>query len=327
MNKIINICILLLLLSSCTKYNKSNNQSCYKLRSDKKMTEFCDSSFLTNQVLCLDVSLNKILLTDYNASQIIILDKNLKLIKRLGRKGNGPGEFAGAAHFCLNKNHIYTINEAGHAIVDIERDKYQKLIHFPQNVSLTNSTRFFYYNNFFYHSVDSPLTPIVCFNETEKKNICGFTLWDNAKLSYHSARHLVKGIKSFYVVGQTLPIFQEYSFDGKLLNNYELNDNIPEIKKLIEEYKSKPQVPNTRFVMIQDVFYSNKKLYMLMSTKDNHYTSNKILVFDVANKIKHIATLELEGKVFQSFCVIDNRLIAFNALDAGLDAFIIPKLK
>jgi hypothetical protein len=100
---------------------------------------------------------------------------------------------------------------------------------------------------------------------------------------------------------------------------------IPEINKAVKRYNRQRQIPTTYFTMIQDVYYDDHKIYLLVANDESEYVCNKICVLEIAKNIRHIATLELTGRVYESFCVRDNKLIASNCMNACLDIFAIQE--
>jgi hypothetical protein len=95
----------------------------------------------------------------------------------------------------------------------------------------------------------------------------------------------------------------------------------------MKRYKSTPQVPTTYFTMIQDVYYKNQKIYLLVATNNNRYFCNTICILDISETIKHTGTFKLTGNVYESFCITENsNLIAFNSKEASIDVFTLPPL-
>jgi hypothetical protein len=148
--------------------------------------------------------------------------------------------------------------------------------------------------------------------------------WDNSEYKSHSSRHLIKGDNSFFVIGQALPVFQEYSYEGRLLNNYDLT-LIPEIKKQIHKYENEQKAPNSHFIMIQDIYYANGRIYILIANDIEQYKCNIICVFDVSKDIKHVKTFFLSEDIYSTFCVFDNQIVAVN-YNACIDVFRITEI-
>jgi hypothetical protein len=262
--------------------------------------------------------------SDYSEN-LVVLDSHFNVKKRIGSKGQGPGELLGANHFYIAGNDsIYIINDGKQAVELFVGEKHTAHIPFPSEVRL-NSSRFFVENQSVFHSIVPGDFPVIVFDEHSRINqyLCNYTDLDNPDLRLHSDRHVLKGDKAFFLIGRTLPVFQMYSGEGKLKGEYDLRQ-IQEIDKTVKTYNATPQVPTTYFVMIQDVYYDNQKVYLLIAT-ENPYSCNLLCVFDIKEEIKHVQTFQQEGKIYGSFCVKNNKLIAFNTMDASLDVFTLPE--
>lgn len=292
---------------------------------DSTFSELSDSSFVPPRVMCLAVKDDNFYFSNYSDG-VVVLYPDFKFSKRIGSRGEGPGELLGCGHIYVgNNDSIYALNEGKHSIEVFVKDKHVSHISFPKNVSLSFSTRFFLHNQCVYHSVIGDSLAAIIFDNSSSINryICDYTRWDDPKLARHSSRHLVKGVASFFVVGCALPIFQRYSFSGKLLEEYNLED-LPKISRMIEKYKRESQEPTNYFTIIQDAYYYDEKIYLLVATNENEYFCNTIYVLDVSGKTKHIQTFKLSGDVYETFCVKGNFLVAFNSMNACIDRFKLP---
>jgi hypothetical protein len=314
---------LLIVLCGVFACSPNGQKKTVELIPDTTFTELNDSSFIPRQIVCMDVNEGNLYFSDYDGS-IVILDAELKIKKRIGSRGEGPGEFLGAAHFYIGKNDsLYVFNEGKRALELFVKDEYVKHIPFPKETLLSDRTRFFLENQLVFHSSISDSLPVVLFDENSdiKRFVCNYTPLDKPSLKFHSARHLVKADQCFFVIGYTLPIFQRYSFDGRLTMEYDLG-KIPEIKKKFRHYKNTPQIPNSYAIMIDDVYYKDQKIYLLVSTHEDTYFCNTVCVLDVSDEPKHIGTFKLKGDIYESFCITEsNLLIAFNIKEASLDVF------
>ncbi len=313
-----------IIISSCLKTSKLNPEELI-LKKVKSITQFNDSIFLSSMVLCIDKYKDSILLTDYKQSQIFILNKNLDLISKIGKMGQGPGEMIGSAHFCVSNDKITVINDGKELLSEYNllNQNFSKDIKFPKNLRKTLTTRFFEHDGKIFHSIVSEDSMIVAINKNGFiSNQFGVnSKWDKPKLRMHSSRHLIKGNQSFFEIGCTLPILQEYSFEGEMLRTFDLS-TIHDISNQMEIYKKNNQVPNTYFVMIQDVYFDNENIFLLFASEVDGYYCNKIIVINTKSKFKHIATYTLSGgKVYLSFCVDKNRIIAFNGLNSNIDIY------
>jgi hypothetical protein len=259
---------------------------------DTTFSELSDSSFIPTRVMCMNVNNEDIYFSDYSGG-IVVLDKSFNVKEKIGKRGEGPAEFLGAAHFYVEKeDSIYVLNEGKHAIELFVKGKHLKQIRYPKQASLTNCTRFFSENQLIFHSIISDSLSTIVFDNNS--HICRFigkyTDWDDPDLRLHSTRHVLKGDQSFFIIGCTLPVFQIYSFDGKLITEYDLKE-IPEINTVVKKYNMRAQTNTTYFTMIQDVYYDNHKIYLLVANNKDGYVCNEICILEVEKDIKHIATL------------------------------------
>jgi hypothetical protein len=312
-----------LTIAACSPKKAADAVPTFTLLPDTTFTELGDSSFLSDHVVCVDVLDDQWYISDYKDA-LFVLDKDFNLVKKIGRRGEGPGEFLGAAHFYLKgKDSLYIVNERKRALDLYVKGLYTRQISLSREFRYTQGTRFFAEDEWIYHTVFSDSLHVVLFDDegTVEKCICPNTPLDKADFRHHSSRHLAKGDGCFFVVGRTLPICQAYSMDGRLLGEYDLTQ-IPEIEQAATKYRNTPQVPNTYSITVQDIFYSNHKLYLLIGTNDGRYFCNTLCVLDVSDKIRHSHTFKLSGKIYQTFCVSeDNILLANNPMIAGMDVF------
>ncbi len=316
--------LFVILTDSCLKTSKFKPEELI-LKKVKSITQFNDSTFLSSMVLCIDKYKDSIMLTDYKQGQIFMLNSELNLLSKIGIMGQGPGEMIGAAHFCVSNEKITVINDGKELLSEYSllNKNFTKDIKFPKDLRKTLNTRFFEYDGKIFHSIVSEDSMIVAIDKNNlKSSQMGVnSKWDKPNLRMHSTRHLIKGNQSFYEIGCTLPILQEYSFEGEMLHTFDLS-TIHDISKQMEIYKKNNQIPNTYFVMIQDVYFDNENIFLLFASQEVGYSCNKIIVINTQNEFKHIATYILSGgKVYLSFCVDNNRIIAFNGLNSNIDIY------
>ena len=88
---------------------QNNNISVIGLKGDTVISQLNDSSFISD---VRSIYSNKyIYVIDYKRDQILILDKKGSLIKSLGIRGKGLGEFLGASHLFVSNDTICVYNE------------------------------------------------------------------------------------------------------------------------------------------------------------------------------------------------------------------------
>ncbi|MDR0507059.1 MAG: hypothetical protein LBH32_09635 [Dysgonamonadaceae bacterium] len=320
------IIILFTGLASCNK--NRHFPDVVTLVAHTTLTDFNDSSFVPKRIMCIDAIGSDFYCSDYS-NGYFVLDEKFNIKKRIGSKGQGPGEFLGAGPFYFQgTDSIFILNEGKRSFELFVEDKHIESFSYPQGISLSHCTRFFVKNQQIFHSVIGDSLPVIAFNGNSHENqyMCLYTKWDNPHLKQHSTRHLVKGKNNFFVIGSVLPVFQRYDFEGNLLEDYDM-EKLPEISINMKKYNGQKQIPTTYFTMCKDAYYCKDKVFILVASNINEYFCNTVYVLNVADKISHIGTYIL-GKgnnVYESFCVKNDTLLAFNAIDASLDVFTISE--
>lgn len=318
---------LLILLSVITtscieKRNKAFVES-ITLSPDTTISVLNDSSFIPPNMKCLDMENDAIYYSDY-ANGIVILDTCYQVKAQIGSRGQGPGEFLGAAHFYIdNQDSMYVLDEGKRAMELFVKGEYKRTIPFPENLRLSFNTRFWVDQQNICHSVIAKEAPLVVFGKDTPKFLGSYIIHDNPELGRHTTKHVLKGEdNTFFVIGCVYPTLQQYSLDGSLLQEFDLS-LIPEINKMIKAYKNAPQSKDSYFTVIQDVYFYKKHLYMLVATTDDsRYNCKVIAVIDTSdNALQHTATYHLSGDVYDTFCVGNGRLYAHNLKKSCLDIY------
>ena len=292
---------------------------------DTVFSELSDSSFVPSRIACMATVGDEVYFSDYPMGKVLSLDANYNIKKEIGSKGQGPGELLSAAHFYTKgRDSIYILDEVKGTLEHFVNGKHIETKSFPKDVRLTNNTRFFVRDHNAFHSVIAEKSPVFILNDNvqESKFICDYSTYDRMKFSLHSTRHVLESENGFFLIGCVLPVLQQYSFDGELCGEYDLKQ-IPEVEQVTKIYNSTPQIPTSYFTMIQDVYYYNHKLYLLIGTSfDKQYTCNTICVLDVAGEIEHISTFKLSGGPYTSFCIgQDNIVFAGSMRNASIEVF------
>lgn len=290
---------------------------------DTVLSGLNDSTFITPNIKCMAISVNgKIHYTDY-AGEMVVLDTCYNLVSRIGARGQGPGEFMGAAHFYLgNNDSIYILNEGKRAIEVFHQGDCKQTIHFPESIRFTFNTRFFAQEGYIYHSVIEKEAPVFMFGGDEPRFLCSYAASDDPTFGRHATKHVTKGDNCFFLIGCAYPVLQQYSLQGKLLQEYDLSI-VPEIRKMIEVYQRTTQNPGSYFTIIQDVYYADNHLYVLIGTREQEkYFCHDVAVFYISeSEMKHTATYRLSGNVYDSFCIGGAKLYAHNASKSSIDVF------
>lgn len=311
-----------IMMVSCGKKTGNTCINPVNLDLDTTISELGDSSFIPQQIRCMECTKDFLYYTDY-AGGMVILDKNYQIIKELGSRGQGPGEILGAAHFCLAGNDsVYILNEGKRSIEMFVNGNYSKTITFPKNTRFTFNTRFFANKGKIVHSVINKEFPVVAFNKDTTYFMCSYTPYDDPLLGRHATKHVLKGDNSFYLIGCVYPTLEEYNMNGEIVKDFDLSV-VPEISQMIEAYESAPKDPGSYFTVIEDVYYHQNNLYLLIANlKGGNYHCNTIAVIDVSeSEWKYKKCFYLSGKVYDTFCVDDQKVYLHDPSRACLDVF------
>lgn len=314
--------IAFLLLIGCGKHSRTAHVSSIELPLDTTLSELSDSSFIPPQVRCMDSSKDFLYYTDY-AGGLVVLDKNCQVIRKLGTRGQGPGEFLGAAHFCLvGEDSVYILNEGKHSIDLFVGNENKQTILFPKSARFTFNTRFFVDKGRIYHSVITSKSPVVAFNNDTSAFMCSYTSFDDPSMGRHATKHVLKGDNSFFLIGCVYPTLEQYSMDGKLLKQFDLSV-IPAISQMMQVYRDTPKDPGSYFTVIQDAYCHGDGLYLLIGLlEDGNYSCNTVAVLDMsADEWEYVECFHLSGKVYDTFCVNDGKMYIHDPSRSCFDVF------
>ncbi|MCX6149241.1 MAG: 6-bladed beta-propeller [Ignavibacteriales bacterium] len=240
------------------------NSKDYKTYSIYKLIELNDTSFL--------------FLDPYSTS-IFFVEKN-KIIKRIGNKGNGPGEFASILDFTLdNEKNIYVLDIYGHKV-----GKFDSQGNFIKNFQLSfnhrTPSKIKFYKNYFIISAENNLENGATkdkFSFLEYKNVSYLNVYDKefnyiksflnpSKEFYHTYGTFARPFETFVTFCECpnylLAISQEgfyrinkFSKELNLENIIEINDEsfIKIDKNKISSYKLINQKPNFSEMKIGEI--------------------------------------------------------------------------
>ena len=194
------------------------------------------------------------------------------------------------------------------AIEVFSKTGYIKQIHIPEDVILyLPVNRFFVENAIIYFPCIS--TPIVCFDENGViyKKIGAF----NEKYM-PDLRILLKGEGVFFSVGTQAPEIEKYSFDGELLEKFDMME-IPIIKDKVNYINKLKKDKNSVYHLFKDAYYENQVLYLLVY--------DYVVSLHVKDKIHLNAIYKLDNLFYTTLSISESRIFLFNAMNADINVF------
>lgn len=301
------------ILTNCKK--KESIIEKVDLKEEMGIAQFSDSSFFSD-IRSICFSDNHYYISDYNRDQIFVTTKDFKLCKIIGNKGQGPGEFTGAAQLYLNEDVILAVNDGKRSVEMFNGQKYIGTIPLPDK-SFTGLTRFFEKNGYIYFSCSSVTHSISKYNYTSKKT---YSFGQVKKYStdretlLKNDRHLLLYKNMILAIPDCQSIIELYNLDGKLLSTFDFSDIDP-VNNTLKFVESKKQTENSYCVTNVDVSICKSKLFILILTVDkkSNTQSNTILEFEIdGTKIIPSKILNLGKGWFETFCVSEQGIVTFN---------------
>lgn len=309
--KIIILMISILVVIGCKKENQDGVvQVEYKKKYDVKLVDtliikHTDSVFIGG-VKDICVIKDNIYIADYISQDIKCYDKNLKFVKNLGRKGQGPGEFLESVN--LTKHNDTLITAQSHS--------YNQIYYYFQNQLVKNEKTnynfavvgdpplFFDFKNVI--AIRDEKYNIVILDKTNNENI--LTSQKDLEIKKESKNNYVitygvnlsQGIgESFFVQQIGENYFEQYNLRGELLKKYVYQ---PKYKK------GKTNFTEEEVNLEKDYVKRYKKYW-------THITLNYKMFYDKKNKLVCLAYMNFPKEKVDYFNMLlnnDNYIMTFN---------------
>lgn len=332
--KIIQGLVFLLILNIIACYERDKNFKKKDLLPKEEITVYSDSSFFFGDISGMQSTDNIIVMNDTDFETAIIFDTSFNYITSIAGKGRGPDEIEDLGRkinpiiknkniylYDLIKNDIIKFNLAGNMTKTIDYPFNAGHDYISYNFCMDNDGNF-------YASSYLSNKPIIKFNQQGViiKEFGEFLQGTNKKhkraINY---RHLVKNNHNIICIYVSRPKIEVYSKKGELLLEKEFNNFFEFfIERTEKKIQKNPQMRFATHTLFRDVYIYNSKLYCLFwgdYQLNNHPYANQIAVFNLKNlnldKILNLKTRKGNSS-FSSFCVFNNKLIAFDALSGSI---------
>lgn len=332
---IINIFCWASIIIGCINNNSIQPKKVEISPSGSKST-YSDSSLFFGDIIGIAANDSIIIMNDTEFEKAIVFNSKLNFENSVGIAGKGPGEIGNLGVTGVNpiikKNKVYLYDMMHNNIKVFELGgKYKKTIEYP----LKEKTDYILFNyamdskGNFYTSNSFTNKPIIKFNQ--KGNIIDqfgkFIPGDNKKhkraINY---RHLVSTSDNKIIcVYKSKPQIEIYTRRGKRLNTYKYDNYFNFFNKRLErKIRENPQKKFVAHNLFRDTYFYENKLYLLFwGDYEEHPYSNQIAVFNLKdNNIHFEKVINLKTKngesSFSSFCVINNKILAYESLAGEL---------
>ena len=330
--------MLLLLLTLFFLINCGNDESSPKIVEEKpfaKISAYSDSSLLFGDITGIKAKDSLIVINDTEFEKAIVFDTSLNFINSIGKKGKGPkeiGNLSRSVNPIIKENNVFLYDMTKNQIKQFTIEgKLKSTIDYPFNTGM-DFIHFNYTldkNGFFYSSSYLSEKPIIKFND-HGKIIDQFGTFLPAENKKHKRainyRHLVSTSDNKIVcVYKSKPQIEIYTRRGKRLNTYKYDNYFNFFNKRVErKIRENPQKKFVAHNLFRDTYFYKNKLYLLFwGDYDEHPFSNQIAVFNLKNanitfeKVINLKTNNGKSS-FSAFCVINNKLLAYDSLAGEL---------
>lgn len=311
-------CVSLSLFLCCCHSNspvlQGNLEDFKPLEFNTKIEQIDDTTFFSSSVYSLTfLSADTMAFTDMKHGALFLCDKNGRLVNRIGRYGEGPGEFIGLDEFVRINDTCYLLKDRMRDIVSVYHKN--KFDHNVENIGRAYSNRMSSLGKtlFFYGKNDAGR---LCKMNLKTDSI---TFWGNAEdfkfkdiTALRNQRHAVTDGRYLYAARVDRPIVEKYTTEGEWVQTLDLS-YMPIFKQLIEQdaIASAGSWPN----MGIDIYAANGKLYYLVGfyIDDKHRGSDKLVVIPADGPQMQVESLHSlsEGWYYSTLAVSGDELYAF----------------
>jgi len=262
-----------------------------------------------NRIVCMDVD-------DWSAKALI------------GVSGEGPDELCYLSRFTCRNGILYALDAGGGKLVayDLQGNISAKYP-FSLESSLMAS----------YHFLVSEGGEVDISTRSDKGAFVNWDLlkervsfWgDRFRFDYakqdqiRNGRHLLEITDGYIAVSDNMPQIERYDSRKNKVEVFDFSD-IPVVKKRLLLLEGKAMGVNSYGIICEDACVYQDKLYMLLaSDDDNGYAMNRIAVFSLFPRMEYDGLLELPGRIYSTFCISCNRIIAFESMKNCFEVFLL----
>lgn len=332
----ISILLALNFLFGCNQNKFSFNIEQMTLSPVKKIPQINDSIFLSLVSDMFDYQ-GYIYMSDLKNNRIVCIDSTYKFSHIIGSPGNGPAEFNFPNGCVVDNNKLYAIDE-GHKRINI----YKPNGEFIGNIKglVPHSGRFIVEDSIYYGSPmgdDSgpPIFKATIDGRVLKRFGTNTRLMNNINKDAFRKFFLERWNEQIIAICENDPVIERYSLNGNFIGMLDLS-KIKYFNNLFPYFENmqKKERKDLGFAgiisLVLKTYLENNRLFLLMGGYDkstDKQTCNHILILEIGKEdITPIKILKLNGGTsndswYYSFCVVDNKIIAYDAFTYEIHEF------
>ena len=326
MYKIVGIMVCSLILFSCS----NEEERIKKVTCVSSMSEISDTLFFGKIKNLISNGKDIYFIDEYRECIVHTNVNDWKLRKLIGVAGEGPDELCNLLQFTLKNDTLYALDGGCAKLVayNLQGDICAK---YP--LPLESKLKIGYH---FLVNGGNKMDISTRFNAGAFVNMDlsngNMSFWDERfRFEYASqnimrnGRHLFETTNGYITVSDNMPQLVKYDMQKKRIEVYDYSD-IPTVKKRLLQIEKEVTNTNSYGIICEDACVSEDKLYLLLISNNDGFTKNRIAVFSLFPQIKWDGMLEMSGRIYSTFCVSHDQLIAYESKSNCFDIFSLSNL-
>lgn len=330
--------LVFLLIIGCNQNRTNMGLNEETLLPYRKVVQINDSIYLS-LVTYMDENEGYMYMNDFKNNRIVCIDSVYNFVRFFGAPGHGPSELNFPNGTQIANNNLYVIDE-GHKRINT----YSLDGGYIGNISglMPYLGRFIIQDSIYFGtSLDSkdglPIFKAHTNGQVLKYFGTNQRILDELNQDAPKTYYLEKYNNQIIAICENDPVIERYSMNGQLIDSFDYStlDNIESyINNSTIEQKKELKETGLRgiYSFCMNSYISNDKLFLLIAGYNNlskKNTCNQILVFDVNEKrmnptnLYKLANDNGNDAWYSSFCILNNRIVAYDALTYELHEFII----
>lgn len=261
----------------------------------------------------------------YGRSQFVRLNNDLEFLNYIGREGRASNELMYVSSFICKDDTIITMDMSDQFKFFTKDGLYIRSI--KVNAYRPVTRLYCYHDNNFIFSTGKEIPMVhINVNNNISKEFGEPILFDNVtQTKNRNCRLLLNNGNDIISLSDNKPIIEIY--DEKTLSLlYSFDYSKIDIVSDQLKYASNQTIADNQYIrLVKYADYHDGKLYILISHNSNNISnSNNIISFDLYQDCKPIAIYKLPGLVYESFCIGDDCIYAYNSVNSIIEK-VIPK--
>ena len=312
------IIVFVILSASCEK-----NKSVMELKIKNKIDALDDTTFIGGVGGLANVG-GKLFISDYKNNCIYCIDNKFKVLKIIGRTGNGPGEFNSAGELTIKDSLLFASTHNRINVFTLDGQLVKTLINY-RDISAYKFAIDRGMNIFF--SKPSNSGHLITKIDSSGKIISSFgkLLIDQARFIY--ARNIGNVLQTedekLIYISATEPIIRKYSMSGKMLKelNLSMDTYVKRRMKVSEKfYKSNPDGHGSAILFYSANIYKNQ-LYVLAFSFIKSKPVDIVYVLNLNTfNLKKTFILN-QGSFYRKIVIWNNNIICFDTVSAAFHVY------